>query len=186
MFIGPSYLHCLETMNELSWLPLIATKGMAVASHLNHSIFTRVCVCVCRVSTMKSFFRSLCNLTETASTVQRPALCHMSTCTWADGQSAMGNSGALRDARAELFYVRLMTTTLSTTNSHPNLRYLLALLASQSRHRGGGRAHAQNNCARAKDLLVRRATCGLLEGPGREEQASPPRSEYGRIHNPHP
>ena len=34
-------------MNELSWLPLIATKGMAVASHLNHSIFTRVCVCVC-------------------------------------------------------------------------------------------------------------------------------------------
>ena len=44
MFIGPSYLHCLETMNELSWLPLIATKGMAVASHLNHSTYLHVCV----------------------------------------------------------------------------------------------------------------------------------------------
>ena len=170
-------------MNELSWLPLIATKGMAVASHLNHSTYLHVCVCVCvcRVSTMKSFFRSLCNLTETASTVQRPALCHMSTCTWADGQSAMGNSGALRDARAELFYVRLMTTTLSSTNSHPHLRYFLALLASQPRHRGQG-TRPKRLRARAKDSLVRRATCGLLEGPGREEQASPPRSEYGRIH----
>ena len=120
---------------------------------------------------MKSFFRSLCNfrVKRDGRTVtlkagsDRRIVSHVnmrvSCVLLIPRRWAKGNSGTLRDARVELFYVCQTHDNEDDGELPPTLTYILCFM--------GRRAHAQNDCARAKDLLVRRATCGLLEGPGR-------------------
>ena len=141
---------------------------------------------------MKSFFRLLCNLRIKREGRRRRsvgwsagiAFCPMSTCACSPSPPpppprprrwAKGNSGAWRDSRAELFYVRLMTTM--------NCHYVLApspLPLCLGAGQPIGHATPTLKPKRSRACLCAAPHVAFSEVVrGREEQTSP-------SHNPYP